>query len=198
MTGRRNLLVGAALLAVPKKKEAKEEVAPNEDLMREHGLLNRVLLIYEECVRQKNQRTIAAAAAIIRDFIESYHEKLEEEFVFPRLEKADKLKDVTAVLRKQHERGRDITAQLIAGSGDMSDLVARFVRMYRPHEAREDTVVFPAFHQLVGEKEYDRLGDQFEDREHQLFGARGFEGKLDEVAQIERQLGIYELSQFTP
>ena len=70
--------------------------------------------------------------------------------------------------------------------------------MYRPHEAREDTVLFPAFRELVGEKEYDRLGDMFEDREHQLFGAAGFEGKVEEVAQLERQLGIYDLAQFTP
>jgi hypothetical protein len=26
--------------------------------------------------------------------------------------------------------------------------------MYRPHAAREDTVLFPAFHALVGEKTY--------------------------------------------
>ncbi|MCA1825562.1 MAG: hemerythrin domain-containing protein [Myxococcales bacterium] len=200
MTTRRNLLLGVTLVAAAPKKTAhkEEDVSPGEDLMREHGLLNRVLLIYEECVRQKNTRTIGAAAAIIRDFIEGYHEKLEEEFLFPRLEKADKLADLTATLRKQHARGRDITAQLIAGGGDVPQLVAKFIRMYRPHEAREDTILFPAFHELVGDKEYERLGDKFEDREHQLFGEKGFEGKVDEVAQIERQLGIYDLAQFTP
>lgn len=195
MTGRRDLLLGAALLAVPAKKEA-EEVAPNEDLMREHGLLNRVLLIYEECVRRKDAATLAQAATIIKDFIEDYHEKLEEQFVFPRV--AKKLGDLTAILQKQHERGRVITAQLTAGTGDMPQLVGAFIRMYRPHEAREDTVIFPAFHEAVGEKEYDRLGEKFEDREHQLFGAKGFEGKLDEVAEIEKKLGIYDLARFTP
>ena len=31
-----------------KKEEAEEDVSTNEDLMREHGVLNRVLLIYDE------------------------------------------------------------------------------------------------------------------------------------------------------
>ena len=70
--------------------------------------------------------------------------------------------------------------------------------MYRPHEAREDTVLFPAFHRLVSREEYESLGELFEDKEHQLFGPRGFDGIVAQVAQLERGLGIYELSQFTP
>jgi hypothetical protein len=70
--------------------------------------------------------------------------------------------------------------------------------MYRPHEAREDTVLFPAFHEIVGREEYEALGERFEDREHELFGARGFEGVVAEVAQLERVLGIHDLRQFTP
>ena len=196
---RRELLLGATLLAAPKKPAHKApEVSPAEDLMREHGLLNRVLLIYEACVEKNQAAVLVSAAKIIRDFIESYHEKLEEEFLFPRFEKAGKLADLTATLRKQHAAGREITAQLIAGSGLAPQLVRKFVRMYRPHEAREDTVLFPAFRELVGEKEYDRLGDKFEDREHQLFGEAGFEGKVAEVARIEEQLGIADLDRFTP
>jgi hypothetical protein len=70
--------------------------------------------------------------------------------------------------------------------------------MYRPHEAREDTVLFPAFRSLVPDKEYKELGELFESREHQLFGKEGFEGQVERVGQIERRLGIYDLSQFTP
>jgi putative oxidoreductase len=35
-----------------KKEEAEEEVAPPEDLMREHGVLKRVLLVYEEAAHR--------------------------------------------------------------------------------------------------------------------------------------------------
>jgi len=42
------------------------------------------------------------------------------------------------------------------------------------------------------------LGEEFEKKEHQLFGSEGFEGVLDQVAFIEKKLGIYDPSQFTP
>ena len=70
--------------------------------------------------------------------------------------------------------------------------------MYRPHEAREDTVLFPAFRKLVSKHEYDSLGEEFEGNEHKLFGSDGFETIVNKVAEIEKALGIYELSQFTP
>src|SRR5262245_27465279 len=90
-----------------KKGKDDEGVAPPEDLMREHGVLNRILLIYEESARRLDARkpmpieTLASAADIIRRFIEQYHEKLEEEHLFPRFEKANKLVDLVATLRKQ-------------------------------------------------------------------------------------------------
>jgi hemerythrin-like domain-containing protein len=70
--------------------------------------------------------------------------------------------------------------------------------MYRPHEAREDTVLFPAFRKLVSKHEYDALGEEFEDNEHKHFGQDGFETMVGRVSAIEKQLGIYDLNQFTP
>lgn len=199
-------MLGAALLAAGKPAKKKEPgISPTEDLMREHGLLNRVLLVYEECARRleagEEVKALPGAAKIIRDFIEGYHEQLEEQQLFPRFRKAGRLTDLVDTLETQHAAGRRITAELLAGAADRSRtprLLRSFSRMYRPHEAREDTVLFPAFRELVGEREYDKLGDIFEDREHQLFGERGFEGKVDEVARIEQALGIADLAQFTP
>jgi len=42
------------------------------------------------------------------------------------------------------------------------------------------------------------MGDQFEDREHKLFGQNGFNSFVDKVAGLERQIGMYELDVFTP
>src|SRR5438046_10208740 len=89
-----------------KQSEEKEiEVGPPEDLMREHGVLKRVLLIYGEALRRLDAKqdfppdALADAARIIRSFVEDYHEKLEEDFLFPRFEKANKLVDLVNVLR---------------------------------------------------------------------------------------------------
>jgi hemerythrin-like domain-containing protein len=195
--------------------EPEEEISPVEDLMREHGALNRLLLIYEEISRRLRRsepfdpKTLAAAAKIVKSFVEDYHEKLEEDFVFPRFEKAGKLVELVKTLRGQHEAGRRLTGrvqQAAAATGPLSEqdrrrltsALQRFVRMYRPHEAREDTVLFPVFRSLVPEKEYDALGELFEKKENELFGHEGFERIVDQVAGLEKSLEIYDLEKFTP
>src|SRR5438477_7896362 len=84
--------------------ESEGEVSPPEDLMREHGVLNRILLIYDESARRLDGReavpidVVLSSADVIRRFIEQYHEKLEEDFLFPRFEKAHKLVELVATL----------------------------------------------------------------------------------------------------
>ncbi|MDT5054711.1 MAG: hypothetical protein QOE52_2118 [Mycobacterium sp.] len=190
-------------------------VTPPEDLMREHGVLKRVLLIYREGIRRVEAgdelpvQALNAGAAIIRSFIEDYHEQLEEKHVFPKLEQAGKLADVTAVLRTQHARGRVLTDRVVAATSTAPALdqakrdavvqdMSAFIRMYEPHEAREDTVVFPTLRQVVPANEFRDMADMFEDEEHRRFGQAGFEGVVDKVADIEKSLGIYDLNQFTP
>jgi hemerythrin-like domain-containing protein len=189
-------------------------VTPPEDLMREHGVLKRVLLIYREGIRrlqageQSPAQALNAGAEIIRSFIEDYHEHLEEQYVFPKLEQAAKLADLTTVLRTQHQRGRVLTDRVLAATSAAapSDQPARealvrdmsaFIRMYEPHEAREDTVVFPALREVVPPVQFRDMADTFEDEEHRRFGQAGFQGVVDKVADIEKSLGVYDLSQFT-
>ena len=198
-----------------KKEEPAEDISPVEDLMREHGLLERVLLVYDEAQRRIDAKADLPpepplkAADLIRRFVEDYHERLEEQHLFPRFRKANKLADLADVLLQQHEAGRRLTDEIRQRataaalknpdeSRKLAESLRTFNRMYRPHAAREDTVLFPAFHTLVTPEEYDKLGDEFEDQEHALFGVDGFEKMVGEVAAIEKSLGIYELAQFTP
>jgi len=218
------LLSGAAVAGVgllrgaeaEKKGEEKEvEVGPPEDLMREHGVLKRILLIYGEVLRRIDAKqdfppeALADAAGIIRSFVEDYHEKLEEDFLFPRFEKANQLVDLVRVLREQHQAGRRVTdvtirfarLQSLRNESERAQLLhsmQQFIRMYNPHEAREDTVLFPAFHKIVSAHEFDSLGEDFEKKEDELFGDDGFEKVVDKVASIEKRFGIYDLAQFTP
>jgi len=218
---RRELLagMGAGLLfttlpaaAAPKKakpQKTDEEVAPAEDLMREHGVLRRVMFLYDEAARQLEGGekppldALSSGTSIVRRVIEQYHEKLEEDFVFPRLEKAKKLADLTATLRRQHEAGRTVTANIVrlcdgSDAKNLATLLRVFNRMYRPHAAREDTVLFPAFHDLLGGKAYRELGEKFEDEEKKQLGSEGFEGAVAQVARLEEQFGFGDLDQFTP
>jgi hemerythrin-like domain-containing protein len=183
--------------------------------MREHGVLRRILLVYDEASRRlvvddaAAVGVVASAAGIVRRFVEGYHEKLEEEFVLPTLENAGKLVELAKVIRVQHAAGRKLTDAISkaakAGRGVTADgrraIVAdmqSFGRMYAAHAAWEDTELFPVYRQQFTEAELDKLGDRFESEEHKLLGSGGFEGSLKEVGELEKALGIHDLARFTP
>ena len=208
------LFPGAETVVAQAKSEHEDEnVSTNEDLMREHGILKRVLIAYDEIIRRIRAKedfppqTVTEGATIIRKFIEDYHEKLEEDHLFPRFRKAEKQVELVTVLYAQHQAGRRVTDRIMAKANtlktedDRSQLaqdLEAFNRMYAPHEAREDTVLFPALHKIVSRHEYDALGEQFEKIERQTFGGDGFDIYLDKVAALEKRLGVYDLSKFTP
>jgi hemerythrin-like domain-containing protein len=198
----------------PVKPAAKheEEVTPAEDLMREHGILRRVMYLYDEAAlrleasRELPLDAVAGGAAIIRRVIEDYHEKLEEDFLFPRFEKAGTLGELTAILRRQHQVGRTLTDQIVAlakakladaDRAKLAGLLRSFNHMYRPHAAREDTVLFPMLRELVGGKAYAELGEQFEDKEKSVLGDHGFEHAVEEVAKLEAAFGLDDLAKLT-
>ena len=64
---------------------------------------------------------------------------------------------------------------------------------YRPHAAREDTDLFPKLKDVVSSNEYDAMAEDFEKKEHELFGEDGFEKRAARVAQLEQQMGIHDL-----
>ncbi len=185
---------------------------PDVDLMEEHGVLKRVLLIYQEASRRISAgqpaptADIHASALVIHDFIEGFHEAMEEGYIFPQLKKVKLLVPTVDTLYVQHARGRNITQYLLAqtatsaGSPDPGQLAAAmsaFVRMYEPHEAREDTVVFPTYRSIRSTDQLNELGATFAHLQREQFGHRGFNSFVQQVAQVEMSLGIYDLDQFT-
>lgn len=190
-------------------------VPPGETLMAEHGILKRVLLIYQDAISRlaAGQEPPAAAihsgALIIHDFIEAFHEALEEGYVFPALQNVKDLVPTLNTLLLQHGRGRQITQLLLedattaklageAARTRVGSALAAFVRMYQPHEAREDTIVFPAYRAMLGPTGVDRVGATFLELERQQFGPNAFADVVHHVASIEQSLDIYDLDQFTP
>jgi hypothetical protein len=118
-------IVGAGALAAlglraPRALAAGKEapVTANEDLMREHGILRRALVVYRECAaRLRAGRgdvppgAIGRAAELFRTFGEDYHEsKVEEPHVFPAVKRAGgAAAGLVDVLVDQHRRGREVT-----------------------------------------------------------------------------------------
>jgi hemerythrin-like domain-containing protein len=200
-----------------KNKEAMGgDVTAVEDLMREHGILRRALFAYSEAAAKlrSNPSSIAPEALqriaqLFRAFGEEYHErKLEEAYIFPAVKRVGgETAGLADILIVQHQRGRDITDYVLAMTSgtklrvDNAEPLARaiesLVRMYRPHAAREDTIVFPAWKQTLTAKQLDEMNDKFEEIEHREFGADGFENAVRQIGDIEVKLGLADIAQFT-
>lgn len=219
VTGAGLLTVSAfcsAFAAQEDKKPAHEkDVGAVEDLMREHGVLRRCLMVYSETAARLRRgdrldpQPMQHTAELFRRFGEGYHEmQLEEMHIFPRVKEAGgPAAALVDVLTAQHERGREITAYILqvvakgsVGTNDAEPLASAFedfVRMYRAHAAREDTIVFPAWKEALSERQLHEMGERFENIEKQTFGHDGFEDAVKQISQIEEALGLADLAQFT-
>lgn len=192
------------------------EVTAVEDLMREHGILRRALLVYRESANRLRQDpasvppdTLEKAANLVRVFGEDYHEKkIEEVFVFPIVKKSPGAPaQYVDVLLRQHERGREITDYVLSLTREdripsnslepLARALESFVRMYEHHAAIEDTVIFPVWKTAVGEAELESLAAKFEEIEAEDFGGDGFDSALKRMEEIETSLGLSNLEMFT-
>jgi hemerythrin-like domain-containing protein len=202
--------------APPKKIESDQgEVTATEDLMREHGVLRRALLVYTSAATMLRAKAsvppeaLRKTATLFRAFGEDYHEKrLEEAFIFPAVKQAGgPAAAYPDILIAQHQRGREITDYIMAAAQGatisaaniepLARAIESLVLMYRHHAAREDTIIFPAWKQTLSPEQLDEMNDKFEDIEHEQFGEDGFEDAVRQIGNIEASLGIADIGQFT-
>ena len=199
-----------------KQDDEDEDVSATEDLMREHGVLRRTLIVYAEAARTLRTRpesvdpaALADAADLFRAFGENYHERiLEEEHVFPEVHRAGgPSATLVDVLLNQHQRGREITDYITnvtkggrIGSGDaepLANVLEAMTRMYEAHATWEDTVIFPAWKKEQSQERLEELAEEFEEIEHRQFGKDGHEEALKRIARVEQALGLSDLDRYT-
>lgn len=195
-----------------KKESSEEEVGAVEDLMREHGILRRSLLVYTFAATKLRANASAISpgalqktAKLFRNFGEDYHERqLEEAHIFPAVKKAGgRGAGFVDTLTSQHQRGRDITEYIVKGSSgpklnsNLAEALESFVLMYRHHAATEDTIVFPAWKKTLSKQQLDEMGEKFEEIEHRQFGKDGFDDAERQISDIEKELGLADLAMFT-
>jgi hemerythrin-like domain-containing protein len=221
--GRRRWAGAAALaglaVALPASARAEQESALDvlavEDLMREHGVLRRVLLVYAQAADQLRRRQVVPAQALhraaqlFRSFGEDYHERsLEERHVFPAVIAAGGAPAALChTLAAQHRRGRQITDYLLAASAGanvapavaapLAGVLDGLLRMYQHHTAIEDTVVFPAWKRTLTPARYGELSERFEALEQRMFGRDGFEDAVERIGDIEQAFGLADLAALT-
>jgi hemerythrin-like domain-containing protein len=209
--------VGAALVldACKRSSDGPDDVTVVEDLMREHGVLRRALVVYREMAMRLRVNpgavppyVVQRTATLFRLFGEEYHERrLEEENIFPTVKKrAGSASAAIDTLVAQHARGREITAYILsaaqgpkigANATALADVLDSFARMYEQHAAVEDTLIFPAWKKALSPGQVADMGDRFEEIEKDVMGKDGFECGVDQMTSIETALGLSDLVVFT-
>jgi hypothetical protein len=117
--GAAGVVMAATPLAGAAAHGEDEGVTAPEDLMKEHGVLNRCLLIDEEGIRRVQAKVDVSPQVfhqtgdLVRRFVEGYHEKNEEHSIFPVFQKAGKMTALVSTLLAQHQAGRAVTAQIL-------------------------------------------------------------------------------------
>jgi len=149
---------------------------------------------------------VTNSAKIIRSFIEQYHEKLEEDYLFPRFRKHKLLVDLVDVLQAQHQAGRRVTEQILTlsqsglksmGANRSSQLRSAnsFGCTHRTRRAKTQYCFRRCTRSFLATNT-TRWGRSSKKKEHQMFGKEGFEGWCRAWRRSRSQLGIYELAQF--
>ena len=199
--------------ATPKTKATEGGITATERLMRDSGVLLRIMSIYEAGARRLGggediePAIFTQAAEIMRDFVHGYHEKQEDEQIFPRFKKAGRMVELIDVMMAQHASGQKLTATILdlaPKSGtkgerqSMIDAMQASIVLYRPHVARELTDVLPTLRTLVTPNEFDELSAALDKDEAEKLGKEGFDKMAKKVEALEKRIGINDLSQFNP
>ena len=213
-------VVAASGLALPalardtKKTGAEEAISPPEDLMREHAILDRILLIYEAGMRRAGQGEDIDPGRFrtCRRHRARLHPRLSREVRggadLPALQdgrphgragqragRPARAPDASSPNASSRPRRRPAIAsrarRWAATSRPSSPCIARTPRARRPTSSPPCASSSPA-------DEYEGIADEMEKRERQAFGADGFEKVAKKVAEIETVIGIHDLDVFTP
>lgn len=203
------LVSGINLADATAAVEHSPSVGAIETLMRGHGLLLRAMIIYEigsERIAKHQEidpSAIVKTSTVIHNYLHDFHENMEERFVFKPMEKANIEFSSIQELKIQHGTGYELInritklAQIGKLSSELTGYLDAFSRMYKYHTAWEDTVVFPAFDAMERRSELSELAATFESEEKRILGNIGFETFVGDIAAVEKQLGIYDPSNWT-
>jgi hemerythrin-like domain-containing protein len=214
---RGGMLIAAASLSACCRGPEKETkpIPATEDLMREHGVLRRIMLVYDDLVRRLTQGAefpidaLTEANYIVRTYMQDHHEINEQFHVFNRFSQAGKMVELVATLYQQHLTGRKLLDTIKTLSteenlknpskrSEVAEFLTTFNQLYRHHAAWEDTVLFPAFRSVISPQDFAAVGETFALQEQKLFGQEGYEKIVGQVADLEKILGINDLQHYTP
>ncbi len=186
---------GAGLI----KKEGEPEETALEDLMTEHSTLRRMMAVYKKYLdRDKTDNKIdiripKCIAQLIKISVHDFHEKMEEEHVFPMMK--ERMSELVKNLNEQHLMVREYTKNILESDNSdiVRDYIVKFLDVYTPHGLKEDTELFPAWRDSMSPEKWHEMNEKFHEAEKSYYGDIGESAVLKIVESIEKRLGVNEL-----
>lgn len=186
----------------------------NDSLLLEHGLAERIMLVYERLIKEwksgekADLSLIRRTAQIAQSCLSGCHERNEERCLFPLFHEEGYLTEVVDALAGQHEAGRELTEKIIDLStpGRIKDethlnilmtLCRSHIFMYRPHISRENSELFPRLSAIASPREIEKIGREMAAATRDALGEQGIAGSLADLAEIERTLDIHDVRSYT-
>lgn len=190
---------------------------PTLDLLYEHSLLNRYLMNYDKCAdlldtnnininKEMVVKIVYSIALFIRKFIEDYHEKNEEKYIFPLVDKygSSYHKKIVKILINEHHKGRKITTKILNLSSKfdltnistISSLIRIFSNMYRLHENNEDLIIYRFISLKIPNDIKYKITEYQESSESKIFGNNAFNKFITTAIELEKFLNILTEQQF--
>jgi hemerythrin-like domain-containing protein len=184
-------------------------VRPTQVLSNEHRVIEVVLDCLDELAartRSSNKLDKAAAAQFI-DFIKTFadgcHHGKEEKHLFVALEGkgASRESGPVGVMLHEHELGRGFVRQMVsnidrASDGDKAALLKfieaaeGYVGLLRAHIMKEDQILFPLADQLLSNREFEKMTEEFEHVESHHMGEGTHQKYLDLARALADEYGV--------
>ena len=206
------MAVGSGTVRAGSEEDEEAWKPASEELMLEHGVVHRMLLVFDETADrveagEELPPAVNDSAAIVDQFIENYHEELEEKLIFPALQQAGVHERMVDELRRQHEAGRELAHQAyyLLGQGQITKAATRgrlvnafrsYARMYRAHAAWEDTVAFAGLRDVMEKEKFREVSRSIESIRAEKLGDETLDSTLERLRRVEQALGIADLSTY--
>ncbi len=186
-------------------------------LMDEHRVIEQVLAclakMAERCQREGRLDAEPARDAVefFRNFADRCHHGKEEQKLFPMMESRgfSPLAGPTAVMRQEHERGRELLGEMRAAidgaaAGQPREVVdfvraaSSYAQFLHEHIHKEDHVLFPMAERMLGPNALDELAESFDRVEREEVGEGVHDSWLKRANALADHFGVERAGRHRP
>jgi len=135
-------------------------------LLGEHGILYRLLDSVEEQSPHWSLEEAHAGAVLLGEALVA-HARVEDDLLFPALERRGAREDAPLDVMKQEHGEIEDSFREIARTSDSSQarsLLLHVAAIAREHFEREEQVVFPIAEEILGSEELEKMGREWAER----------------------------------